>query len=215
MKNWEALAERSGRYAAADFQMAAYALMTQQALYAVDARQRTAYHLIKDHLAHYREVFELFGVDIIDEGADQYLVAVPRSQRLSQLSTEMTLLILTLAQVYRQQVMRGELDGDRAVVTIEELRSAYRAMSGRELTGEAGSLRQLLTQTQRMGMARTVDSEVGSGQPFDVAVLPAIKSLVSESVLMRMGAEYQAVASIASGDAEVQEAPEEDADEAA
>lgn len=215
MKNWEALAERSGRYAAADFQMAAYALMTQQALYAADARQRTAYHLIKDHLTHYREVFELFGVDIIDEGADQYLVAVPRSQRLSQLSTEMTLLILTLAQVYRQQVMRGELDGDRAVITIEELRSAYRAMSGRELTGESGSLRQLLIQTQRMGMARTVDAEVGSGQPFDVAVLPAIKSLVSESVLMRMGAEYQALASVAASDAEAQEAPEEDADEAA
>jgi hypothetical protein len=193
MKSWEQLAERSGMYSAADFQQAAYALMVQQALYATEQRQRTAYYLIKEHLSHFREAFDLFGVDLFEEPADQYIVAVPRHQRQTLISTDLTLLILTLAQVYRLQMTRGEIDGDRAVVTIEELRSAYKALSGRELPADAGSLKQLLLQTHRMGMSRMVDSDPGSAQPFDVAVLPGIKSLVSEATLMRFAAAYQSM----------------------
>ena len=192
MKSWEQLAERSGMYSAADFQQAAYSLMVQQVLYASEQRHRTTYHLIKEHLTHFREAFDLFGVDVFDEPADQYIAAVPRNQRQSLLSTDVTLMILTLAQVYRQQMTRGEIDGDRAVITIEELRGAYKDLSGRELPSDSGSLKQLLLQTHRMGMSRMVDPEPGSAQPFDIAVLPGIKSLVSEATLMRFAAAYQA-----------------------
>lgn len=190
--HWERLAD-GGMYSVADFEQAAYALMVQQALYASDNRQRTSYHLIRTHIGAFRQLFTAFGVDIVDEPADQYLVAVPRNQRLSQLSKEMTLLVLTAAQIFHQQMTRGEIDGERAVVTIDEFRSTYRALADRDLPEDVGSLRQLLHQTQRMGMTRMIDAESGSLQPFDIAILPAIKSLVSEPTLMRFAAAYQAI----------------------
>lgn len=212
---WERLAE-GGMYAVADFEQAAYALMVQQALYAADNRQRTSYHLIRSHLAAFRQLFAAFGVDIVDEPADQYLVAVPRYQRLSQLSKEMTLLVLTAAQIFHQQMTRGEIDGDKAVVTIEEFRSAYRTLADRDLPEDVGSLRHLLQQTQRMGMTRMMDTEGSSPQPFDIAILPAIKSLVSETTLMRFAAAYQAINEKgALGDDEADVDTEGDTDEAA
>lgn len=213
MRNWDALAERSGIYAASDFQMAAYTLMTQQVLYESEARQRVAYHIVRDNLSAFREVFVLFGVEIIHESADGYLVAIPRSQRPSVLTKETTLLILTLARIYRQQIQQGELDEDRAVVSIEELREAYKALAVQDLPADVGSLRALLAQVQRMGIVRMVDAGPGSGQPFDVAVLPGIKTLVSEPVLMRMVGEYQARAEIESEKSDDEEAESEGADE--
>jgi len=213
--HWERLAD-GGLYSVADFEQAAYALMVQQALYASDNRQRTSYHVVRSHLAAFRNLFASFGVDIVDEPTDQYVVAVPRNQRLSQLSKDMTLLVLTAAQIFHQQMTRGEIDGDKAVVTIEEFRSAYRALADRDLPADVGSLRQLLQQTQRMGMTKMIDAEGSSPQPFDIAILPAIKSLVSEATLMRFAAAYQAMNEKGSpGEDESDEDAEGDAHEAA
>lgn len=191
MNRWESLSSK-GLYAQADFRRAALGLMTRQALYRSDMRDKVSYDIVRSHLTAFREVFAHFGMDIRDEPAEQYLVAIPVIERPNQLSTEMTLLVLTLRQIYEQAMRNAQIDGVDAVVTIDELRTAFRTFSnGRELPQEASALKELLSQARRMGMAAMRDPELGSDQPFDVAVRPGIKTLVSEPVLARFASYYQ------------------------
>ena len=50
-RTWNTLSQQSnGLYAVADFERAAYRLVTEQVLYASDTRSRSAYHLVEAYL---------------------------------------------------------------------------------------------------------------------------------------------------------------------
>ena len=53
-RSWSVLSQLSnGTYAVADFERAAYRLVTEQVLYASERGTRTAYHLVEDHFDDY------------------------------------------------------------------------------------------------------------------------------------------------------------------
>ena len=206
MQHWENLASRKDcLYAVNDFKLAAYTLMSQQALYAGERLQALPYRIVSEHLGAFQSAFELFGMEVIHDATEQYVVAIPRLERRTTLPLETTLLVLTLRQIFHECSMRGETEAGAAIATIEELASVHESLTGRALTSDAGALRGLLDQARRMGMVRLIEADDGV-QPYDVKILPAIVRMVDENVLMRLAGHYQ---SLAPGAAEEEE-PEAD-----
>ena len=74
----------------------------------------------------------------------------------------------------------------RAIVSIEALMTTYKGKTGRDLPSSAGELRAALDGLRRCGLARAIDPEEDSEQPFDIAILPAIAELVNEAAASRL-----------------------------
>jgi hypothetical protein len=194
MQLWENLASRREcLYAVNDFRLAAYTLMSQQALYASERLQSLPYRIISEHLHAYQTAFDLFGMEVIHDATDQYVVAIPRLERRTTLPLDMTLMALTLRQIFHESSMRGETEAGAAIATIEELAAAHESLTGRAMTNDAGTLRGLLDQARRMGMVRLIDADDGV-QPYDVKIMPAIVRMIDENVLMRLAGHYQSLA---------------------
>lgn len=192
MKVWEQAAARSGGiYTVEDFKAAAYALLCHQVIYE-DSRPKFAYGIIKAHLPAFREVFEHLDLDVLEGQTGDHVAAIPRRERAMALTTDVTLLVLALRKLYDQQARDAQLTGGRAIASIEELRAAHKALTGRDLPADVGSLRALLQQTQRMGMSRILVLERGADQPFEIAVLPGIETMVSPAIVSRIAALYSA-----------------------
>jgi hypothetical protein len=199
-RSWTSLAESSDLYEEQDFESAAYQLMAAQVLYEFENTQRVAYSLIVRYRNEFREAFRLFGLDLVFDDAARYVAAVPdRGNRRSVLPLAETQLVLVLRKLYHEQASRGALeDGAMAIVTIDELRSAFQAATRRELPATGREIAALIDQMQRFGIAKQVRCEDEGVQPFDVAILPGIQTLVNEATLMKLSEHYAAAASLAS-----------------
>ena len=194
MQHWENLASKSDcPYKANDFKLAAYTLMSQQAVYASERLHALSYRIASEYLGAFQGAFSLFGMEVIHDATEQYVVAIPRLERRTTLSLDMTLMVLTLRQVFHETSMRGETEAGAAVTTIEELGAAHEALTGRQMTSDASDLRGLLEQAKRMGMVRLIEADDGV-QPYDIKIMPAITRMVDENVLMRLAGHYQALA---------------------
>jgi Domain of unknown function (DUF4194) len=199
-RSWTSLAESSDLYEEQAFESAAYQLMAAQVLYEFENTQRVAYALIIRYRSEFKEAFRLFGMDLVFDDAARYIAAVPdRGNRRSVLPLAETQLVLVLRKLYHEQATRGALEeGAIAIVTIDELRAAFQAATRRELPVTAREIAALIDQMQRFGIAKQVKCEDEGLQPFDVAILPGIQTLVNEATLMKLSEHYAAAASLAS-----------------
>jgi hypothetical protein len=214
--SWESLAEASKIYSEADFQSAGYQLLTEQVLYDAHGSQRVAYQLISKYRKPFREALDLVGVELRFDDQYRFVAAIPQQFRKIQLPLQDTLLILVLRRLYHDHMTRGEVDAGSALVTIEELKAAYRAQTGRDdLPDQSAQLREALRQMQRFGFVRIIDAQSGSQQPFDIAVLPGIAELVNETALSKLAAHHSALTTRTSGESAASENGSEDENETA
>lgn len=199
-RTWSHIAENSHLYEEQDFEAAAYQLMACQILYEAEHTQRVNYHLIARYRNEFKEAFRLFGMDLTFDDAARYVAAVPtRGNRRALLTLQETQLVLVLRKLYHEQASRGALEeGAIAIVTIDELRAAFQAATQRELPSAARDIAALIDQMQRFGIAKQIKCEEEGLQPFDIAILSGIQTLVNEATLMKLSEHYEAAATLAS-----------------
>lgn len=186
-RSWNTISQQSnGLYAPADFERAAYRLVTDQVLYASDRGARSAYHLVEDHFDDYVAALAPLGIRLERNAHYRYVVALPAHADGVPVTLEETLLLLVLRQRYDAAARQGEIEEQGEVmVELPELQEAYAALTGRPMP-EVGALRSLARSARRWGVARLVDSEPDDPQPFHLRVRPAIVEIVGEAWLQRL-----------------------------
>ena len=190
--NWDDFPIRKDDpYLPQDFRNAAYQLLSSQILYETTVGQGTSYRLIDRYRDAFREAFDLFGIALRFDSDYRYIAAIPCAEKQPAMPKTDALLLLVLRKGYHEQVLHGNLDAGVAVLSIEELRELYRAETARELPREVGEIKEMMGRMRALGVAKLPQTEVGSEQPFDIAILPGITALVSEVALGRL-TEYAA-----------------------
>lgn len=186
-RSWNVLSQLSnGIHAVADFERAAYRLVTEQVLYASDRGTRTAYHLVEDHFDDYVAALAPLGIRLERNAHYRYVVALPAHAEGVPVTLEETLLLLVLRQRYDAAARQGDIEElGEVVVELPELQEAYQALVARPMP-EVGTLRALARTARRWGVARLVDSEPDDPQPFHLRVRPAIVDIVGETWLQRL-----------------------------
>ena len=186
-RSWNVLSQLSnGIHAVADFERAAYRLVTEQVLYASDRGARTAYHLVEDHFDDYVAALAPLGIRLERNAHYRYVVALPAHAEGVPVTLEETLLLLVLRQRYDEAARQGDIEElGEVVVELPELQEAYQALIARPMP-EVGTLRALARTARRWGVARLVDSEPDDPQPFHLRVRPAIVDIVGETWLQRL-----------------------------
>ncbi|MCX7515065.1 DUF4194 domain-containing protein [Frateuria sp. STR12] len=186
-RSWNMLSQQSnGVYAVADFERAAYRLVTEQVLYAGDRGTRVAYHLVEDHFDDYVAALAPLGIRLERNAHYRYVVALPAHGDGAPVTLEETLLLLVLRQRYDEAMRQGQVeDQGEVIVELPELQEAYQALIGRAMP-EVGALRSLARTLKRWGVCRRVDSEADDPQPFHLRVRPAIVEVVGEQWLQRL-----------------------------
>lgn len=186
-RSWNTISQQSnGLYAPADFERAAYRLVTEQVLYASDRGARSAYHLVEDHFDDYVAALAPLGIRLERNAHYRYVVALPAHADGVPVTLEETLLLLVLRQRYDVAARQGEIEEQGEVmVELPDLQEAYPALTGRPMP-EVGALRTLARSARRWGVARLVDSEPDDPQPFHLRVRPAIVEIVGETWLQRL-----------------------------
>ena len=186
-RSWNVLSQLSnGIHAVADFERAAYRLVTEQVLYASDRGTRTAYHLVEDHFDDYVAALAPLGIRLERNAHYRYVVALPAHAEGVPVTLEETLLLLVLRQRYDAAARQGNIEElGEVVVELPELQEAYQALIARPMP-EVGTLRALARTVRRWGVARLVDSEPDDPQPFHLRVRPAIVDIVGETWLQRL-----------------------------
>ena len=186
-RSWSVLSQLSnGTYAVADFERAAYRLVTEQVLYASERGTRTAYHLVEDHFDDYVAALAPLGIRLERNAHYRYVVALPAHAEGVPVTLEETLLLLVLRQRYDEAARHGNIEElGEVVVELPDLQEAYQALIARPMP-EVGSLRALARTARRWGVARLVDSEPDDPQPFHLRVRPAIVDIVGETWLQRL-----------------------------
>lgn len=185
--SWNVLSQLSnGIHAVADFERAAYRLVTEQVLYASDRGTRTAYHLVEDHFDDYVAALAPLGIRLERNAHYRYVVALPAHAEGVPVTLEETLLLLVLRQRYDAAARQGNIEElGEVVVELPELQEAYQALIARPMP-EVGTLRALARTARRWGVARLVDAEPDDPQPFHLRVRPAIVDIVGETWLQRL-----------------------------
>lgn len=186
-RSWNTLSQLSnGIHAVADFERAAYRLVTEQVLYASDRGTRIAYHLVEDHFDDYVAALAPLGIRLERNPHYRYVVALPAHAEGVPVTLEETLLLLVLRQRYDEAARQGNIEElGEVVVELPDLQEAYQALVARPMP-EVGSLRALARTARRWGVARLVDSEPDDPQPFHLRVRPAIVDIVGETWLQRL-----------------------------
>lgn len=186
-RSWNVLSQLSnGIHAVADFERAAYRLVTEQVLYASDRGTRIAYHLVEDHFDDYVAALAPLGIRLERNPHYRYVVALPAHAEGVPVTLEETLLLLVLRQRYDEAARQGNIEElGEVVVELPDLQEAYQALVARPMP-EVGSLRALARTARRWGVARLVDSEPDDPQPFHLRVRPAIVDIVGETWLQRL-----------------------------
>lgn len=186
-RSWNLLSQLSnGTWAVADFERAAYRLVTEQVLYASDRSARTAYHLVEDHFDDYVAALAPLGIRLERNAHYRYLVALPAHGEGTPVSLQETLLLLVLRQRYDEAARQGQIEEQgEVIVELPELQEAYQALVARPMP-EVGALRELARTAKRWGVARLVESEADEAQPFHLRVRPAIVEIVGEAWLQRL-----------------------------
>jgi hypothetical protein len=186
-RSWNTLSQMSnGVYTVADFERAAWRLVTEQVLYASDRGSRVAYHLVEDHFDDYVATLAPLGIRLERNAHYRYVVAMPAHGEGTPVTLEETLLLLMLRQRYDEAMRQGQVeDQGEVIVELPELQEAYPALSGRGMP-DVGALRALARTLKRWGVCRLVDSEADDPQPFHLRVRPAIVEIVGEQWLQRL-----------------------------
>lgn len=186
-RSWNVLSQLSnGIHAVADFERAAYRLVTEQVLYASDRGTRTAYHLVEDHFDDYVAALAPLGIRLERNAHYRYVVALPAHAEGVPVTLEETLLLLVLRQRYDAAARQGNIEElGEVVVELPELQEAYQALIARPMP-EVGTLRALARTARRWGVARLVESEPDDPQPFHLRVRPAIVDIIGETWLQRL-----------------------------
>ena len=186
-RSWNVLSQLSnGIHAVADFERAAYRLVTEQVLYASERGTRTAYHLVEDHFDDYVAALAPLGIRLERNAHYRYVIALPAHAEGVPVTVEETLLLLVLRQRYDEAARQGNIEElGEVVVDLPELQEAYQALIARPMP-EVGTLRALARTVRRWGVARLVDSEPDDPQPFHLRVRPAIVDIVGETWLQRL-----------------------------
>lgn len=203
-RSWNQLSQQSnGTYAVADFERAAYRLVTEQVLYASDRGARMAYHLVEDHFDDYLAALAPLGIRLERNPHYRYVVAMPAHGEGTPVTLDETLLLLVLRQRYDEAARQGQIEEQgEVVVELPELQEAYQALAGRAMP-DVGALRTLARTFRRWGVCRLVDSEGDDPQPFHLRVRPAIVDIAGEQWLQRLDQHNR-------DDAEADEAMEDD-----
>jgi len=207
-RSWNTLSQMSnGVYVVADFERAAWRLVTEQVLYASDRGSRVAYHLVEDHFDDYVAALAPLGIRLERNAHYRYIVALPSHGEGTPVTLEETLLLLMLRQRYDEAMRQGQVEEQgEVIVELPELQEAYQALSGRTMP-DVGALRALARTLKRWGVCRLVESEADDPQPFHLRVRPAIVEIVGEQWLQRLdqhgGGDEQ-------GEADADEATEDD-----
>ena len=186
-RSWNQLSQQSnGTYAVADFERAAYRLVTEQVLYASDRGARMAYHLVEDHFDDYLAALAPLGIRLERNAHYRYVVAMPAHGEGTPVTLDETLLLLVLRQRYDEAARQGQIEEQgEVVVELPELQEAYQALAGRAMP-DIGALRTLARTFRRWGVCRLVDSEGDDPQPFHLRVRPAIVDIAGEQWLQRL-----------------------------
>jgi len=186
-RSWNTLSQQSnGLYAVQDFERAAYRLVTEQVLYAVDPRSRTAYHLVEDHYGDFAAALEPLGIRLERNAHHRYVVALPAHGEGTPVTLDETLALLVLRQRYDEAMRQGVVeDHGEVVVELPDLQDSWQALTGRAMP-EVGALRMLARALRRWGVCRLVESEGDDPQPFHLRVRPAIVEIVGEQWLQRL-----------------------------
>jgi hypothetical protein len=186
-RSWSTLSQMSnGVYAVADFERAAYRLVTEQVLYAGDRGTKVAYHLVEDHFDDYVAALAPLGIRLERNAHYRYVVALPTHGEGTPVTLEETLLLLVLRQRYDEAVRQGRIeDQGEVIVELPELQEAYQALAGRPIP-DVGTLRALARTLKRWGACRLVESEADDPQPFHLRVRPAVVEIVGERWLQRL-----------------------------
>lgn len=186
-RSWTTLSQASnGTYTVADFERAAYRLVTEQVLDASDRNSRSAFHLVEAHLEDFSAALAPLGVRLQRNAHHRYIVALPLHAEGTPVTLEETLLLLVLRQRYDEGVRQGQVeDQGQVLVDLPDLQEAYPALTGRPMP-DVGLLRSLARSLKRWGVARLVEAEPGDAQPFHVEVRAAIVDVVGEQWLQRL-----------------------------
>lgn len=205
-RSWNILSQLSdGVYAEADFERAAYRLVTEQVLYASDRGARTAYHLVEDYFEDYVAALAPLGIHLERNAHYRYVVALPAHSEGTPVTLDETLLLLVLRQRYDAAARRGDIEEQgEAIVELPELQEAYQALVARPMP-EVGTLRVLARNARRWGVARLVESEPDDPQPFHLRVRPAIVDIVGEQWLQRLD-QHRGADAVADGEADADDA---------
>jgi len=186
-RSWNTLSQQSnGMYAVADFERAAYRLVTEQVLYASDARSRSAYHLVEAYLEDFASALDPLGIRLERNAHHRYVVALPKHGEGTPVRLDETLLLLVLRQRYDEGMKQGLVEElGEVVVELPDLQEAWPALTGRPMP-EVGALRTLAATARRWGVCRLVEGEPDELQPFHLVVRPAIVDIVGEQWLHRL-----------------------------
>ena len=185
-RSWNTLSQQSGSHAVADFERAAYRLVTEQVLYSTDRNARVAYRLVEEFFDDFVQALAPLGIRLERNPHYRYVVALPAHGEGTPVTLAETLLLLVLRQRYDAAMREGMIeDLGEVVVELPELQEAYPALTGRPMP-DAGTLRALAQTLRRWGVCRLVESEGGDPQPFHLRVRPAIVEIVGETWLQRL-----------------------------
>lgn len=211
-RSWSVLSQLSnGTYAVADFERAAYRLVTEQVLYASERGTRTAYHLVEDHFDDYVAALAPLGIRLERNAHYRYVIALPAHAEGVPVTLEETLLLLVLRQRYDEAARQGNIEElGEVVVELPELQEAYQALIARPMP-EVGTLRALVRMARRWGVARLVESESDDPQPFHLRVRPAIVDIVGETWLQRLDQHNRDDDEAGDGDADAEATEDHDA----
>ena len=186
-RSWNQLSQQSnGTYAVADFERAAYRLVTEQVLYASDRGARMAYHLVEDHFDDYLAALAPLGIRLERNAHYRYVVAMPEHGEGAPVTLDETLLLLVLRQRYDEAARQGQIEEQgEVVVELPDLQEAYQALADRAMP-DVGALRTLARTLRRWGVCRLVESEGDDPQPFHLRARPAIVEIAGEQWLQRL-----------------------------
>lgn len=193
MSKWERLAESSrGLYTVDNFEGACYRLLTDQVLYGADKRSRVDYRLIETYERDFGEVLELIGVALVVNRRLRYAAAIPKHTKNAPAPLEETLVSLVLLLIYDRAMREGaHSELEEVEVDLVALEEEFRQSTGRNFPRES-KLDSIMKALKRWGIARTSDEseamdEVSADQPYMVIIRPAIRDVLGETALQRLG----------------------------
>lgn len=186
-RSWTTLSQlTNGSYTEQDFERAAWRLVTEQVLYAMDPRSRVAYHLVEEFLDDFAAALVPLGIRLERNANHRYLIALPRHAEGTPVRLDETLLLLVLRQRYDEAMRQGRIEEHgEVVVELPDLQEAWPALTGRPMP-DIGALRTLAGTLKRWGCCRLVESNADDLQPFHLMVRPAIVDIVGEQWLQRL-----------------------------
>ena len=197
MSYWDNLSEKSlSSFTPAQFEAAAYRLVSEQAIYWSDIRSRVIYRVIEQFEREFKSVLAPLGVQVAVNRQLRYAYAIPTHEKISTASTEQTLLALVLRKIHDESARMGQFNSDGEVACdLIELTQKYQQLVNRELA-TGGRLEALLQTMGRWGIAKTVSDTTDSdstvvAQPYVVMIRPAIVEILGETALRKLALHQQ------------------------